>query len=120
MSSIADGRLPPWPWSRGAAFREDAMTELTRRRIVVAAATAAAGALAPFAPPAQAAAPLARTPAPSFYRCKVGECEATAVNDASPAIPRPAQVLRTVDTERALAAAKTHCSAKVSLTSPLL
>ena len=34
------------------------MIELTRRRIVVAAATAAAGALAPFASPAQAAAPL--------------------------------------------------------------
>src|SRR5215472_13544940 len=59
-------------------FREDAMTELTRRRIVAAAgATAAAGALAPFAPPAQAAAPLARSQAPGFYRCKVGEFEDT-------------------------------------------
>ena len=43
------------------------MTELTRRRIVAgAAATAAAGALAPYAPSAQAAAPLAGRQAPSF------------------------------------------------------
>lgn len=60
------------------------MTELTRRRIVAAAgATAAAGALAPFAPPAQAAAPLARSQAPGFYRCKVGEFEVTVVNDGA-------------------------------------
>src|SRR5215468_7604581 len=76
MSSIGEGRLPTWPWARGAAFREDAMTELTRRRIVAAAATAA---LAPLAH-AQAAAPLARSQAPGFYRCKVGEFEITVVN----------------------------------------
>src|SRR6516165_5879705 len=95
MSSMGEGRLPPWPWSRGAAFREDAMTELTRRRIVAAAgATAAAGALAPVAPPAQAAAPLARSQAPGFYRCKVGEFEVTVVNDGARAIPLPAQFVR--------------------------
>src|SRR5258708_727755 len=118
MSSIADGRLPPWPWSRGAAFREDAMTELTRRRIVVAAATAAAGALAPFAPPAQAAAPLARTQAPSFYRCKVGEFEVTVVNDGARAIPLPAQFVRNVGNEQVLAAAEAAYMPKGSIIAP--
>src|SRR5215813_5113684 len=87
-------------------FPEDAMTELTRRRIVAAAvAAAAAGALAPFAPPAQAAAPLARRQAPSFYRCKVGEFEVTVVNDGARAIPLPAQFVRNVGNEQGLAAA---------------
>src|SRR5215831_10565808 len=86
-------------------FPEDAMTELTRRRIVAAISTAAAGALAPFAPPAQAAAPLARRQAPSFYRCKVGEFEVTVVNDGARAIPLPAQFVRNVGNEEVLAAA---------------
>src|SRR6476646_8973696 len=118
MSSIGEGRLAPWPWSRGVAFREDAMTELTRRRIVAAAATAAAGALAPFAPPAQAAAPLARTQAPSFYRCKVGEFEVTVVNDGARAIPLPAQFVRNVGNEEVLAAAEAAYMPKGSIIAP--
>src|SRR5258706_8580402 len=118
MSSIADGRLPPWPWSRGAAFREDAMTELTRRRIVVAAATAAAGALAPLAPPAQAAAPLAGRQAASFYRCKAGEFEVTVVNDGARAIPPPAQFVRNVANEQVLAAPEAAYMPKGSIIAP--
>ena len=94
------------------------MTELTRRRIVVAAATAAAGALAPFAPPAQAAAPLARTQAPSFYRCKVGEFEVTVVNDGARAIPLPAQFVRNVGNEQVLAAAEAAYMPKGSIIAP--
>src|SRR5260370_32969876 len=96
MRSSAAGGPPPWPWSRGAAFREDAMTELTRRRIVVAAATAAAGALAPFAPPAQAAAPLPGRQAARFYRCAAGEFDATVVNAGPHAIPLPPPLRRHV------------------------
>src|SRR5947209_3531950 len=118
MSSIGDGRLPPWPWSRGAAFREDAMTELTRRRVVAAAATAAAGALAPFAPPAQAAAPLARTQAPSFYRSKLGDFEITVVNDGARAIPLPASFVRNVPNEQVLAAAEAAYMPKGSIIAP--
>src|SRR5262245_66507463 len=95
-------------------FPEDAMTELTRRRIV-AVATAAAGALAPFAPPAQAGAPLARRQAPSFYRCKVGEFEVTVVNDGARAIPLPAQFVRNVGNEEVLAAAEAAYMPKGSI-----
>jgi hypothetical protein len=104
----------------GAArcFPEDAMTELTRRRIVAAAATAAAGALAPLAPTAQAAAPLARTQAPSFYRCKVGEFEVTVVNDGARAIPLPAQFVRNVGNEEVLAAAEAAYMPKGSIVAP--
>src|SRR5262245_65557933 len=91
-------------------FPEDAMTELTRRRIVAAAvATAAAGALAPFAPPAQAAAPLARRQAPSFYRCKVGEFGVTVVNDGARGLPLPAQFVRNVGKEVVVAAYYAAC-----------
>jgi hypothetical protein len=94
------------------------MTELTRRRIVVAAATAAAGALAPFAPPAQAAAPLAGRQAASFYRCKVGEFEVTVVNDGARAIPLPAQFVRNVANEQVLAAAEAAYMPKGSIIAP--
>src|SRR5262249_6961676 len=100
-------------------FREDPMTELTRRRIVAAAgATAAVGALAPFPPPAQAAAPLARRQAPSFYRCKVGEFEVTVVNDGARAIPLPAQFVRNVGNEQVLAAAEAAYMPKGSIIAP--
>jgi glyoxylase-like metal-dependent hydrolase (beta-lactamase superfamily II) len=100
-------------------FPEDAMTELTRRRIVAAAgAIAAAGAVAPFAPCAQAAAPLARRQAPSFYRCKVGEFEVTVVNDGARAIPLPAQFVRNVGNEEVLAAAEAAYMPKGSIVAP--
>ena len=95
------------------------MTELTRRRIVVAAATAAAaGALAPLPPVAHAAAPLARTQAPGFYRCKVGEFEVTVVNDGARAIPLPAQFVRNVGNEQVLAAAEAAYMPKGSIIAP--
>src|SRR5262249_18011885 len=110
-------------------FPEDAMTELTRRRIVSAALpTAAAPAPAPFPPPrpaaaplaptAQAAAPLARRQAPSFYRCKVGEFEVTVVNDGARAIPLPAQFVRNVGNEEVLAAAEAAYMPKGSIIAP--
>ena len=94
------------------------MTELTRRRIVAAAATAAASALAPLAPSAQAAAPLAGRQAPSFYRCKVGEFEVTVVNDGARAIPLPAQFVRNVGNEQVLAAAEAAYMPKGSIIAP--
>src|SRR5919198_1124201 len=99
-------------------FPEDAMTELTRRHIVAAAATAAAGALAPIAPPAHAATPLAGRQAPSFYRCKVGEFEVTVVNDGARAIPLPAQFVRNVGNAEVLAAAEAAYMPKGSIIAP--
>jgi TAT (twin-arginine translocation) pathway signal sequence len=95
------------------------MTELTRRHILTAAAaTAAAGALAPYAPTAQAAAPLGGRQAPSFYRCKVGEFEVTVVNDGARAIPLPAQFVRNVPNEQVLAAAEAAYMPKGSIIAP--
>src|SRR5262245_53502088 len=100
-------------------LREEAMTALTRRRIVAgAAATAAAGALAPYAPPARAAAPLGGRQAPSFYRCKVGEFEITVVNDGARAIPLPAQFVHNVPNEQVLAAAEAAYMPKGSIVAP--
>ena len=61
------------------------MTDLNRRHLLTGAATAgAATALAPFATPsARAAAPLAGTQAPGFYRYKVGSIEVTVVTDGA-------------------------------------
>jgi len=59
------------------------MTELTRRSVLAGAAVAsAATALTPLAPTsARAAAPLAGTQAPGWYRYKVGSAEITCVTD---------------------------------------
>jgi glyoxylase-like metal-dependent hydrolase (beta-lactamase superfamily II) len=94
------------------------MSELTRRRILSAAATTAAGALAPFTPSAQAAAPLTGKQAPSFYRCKVGELEITVVNDGARAIPLPPQFVRNVSNEQVLAAAEAAYMPKGSIIAP--
>src|SRR5262249_61443959 len=107
---------PARPVGARPCFGEDALTELPRRRIVAPAVPpAAAGALAPFAPPAQAAAPLARSQAPGFYRCKVGEFEVTVVNDGARAIPLPAQFVRNVGNEEVLAAAEAAYMPKGSI-----
>ena len=55
------------------------MTELTRRHVLAGAAVAAAAPLA--SQPANAAAPLASTQSPGWYRYKVGSYEITAVTD---------------------------------------
>src|SRR5919201_4584943 len=99
-------------------FPEGAMTELTRRHIVAASAIAAAGALAPFAPPVHAAAPLVGRQAPGFYRCKVGEFEVTVVNDGARAIPLPARFVRNVGNEEVLAAAEAAYMPKGSIVAP--
>src|SRR5215218_8472109 len=69
--------------------REEAMTDLTRRTVLSAAASACAlGAGAP-ASPAKAAAPPAGKQAPGFYRYKVGDIEVTAVTDGANVFPLP-------------------------------
>ena len=92
------------------------MTGLTRRHILTTAA--AAGALAPYVPTAQGAAPLGGRQAPSFYRCKVGEFEITVVNDGARAIPLPAQFVRNVPNEQVLAAAEAAYMPKGSIIAP--
>ena len=92
------------------------MTGLTRRHILTTAA--AAGALAPYVPTAQGAAPLGGRQAPSFYRCKVGEFEITVVNDGARAIPLPAQFVRNVPNEQVLAAAEAAYMPKGSIVAP--
>ena len=65
------------------------MTDLTRRTVLSAAASACAlGAGAP-ASPAKAAAPPAGKQAPGFYRYKVGDIEVTAVTDGANVFPLP-------------------------------
>jgi len=58
------------------------MSEISRRHILAGAAAASATALTPLgAPTAKAAAPMAGTQAPGWYRYKVGSYEITAVTD---------------------------------------
>jgi len=64
------------------------MAEPTRRAILVAAAATSAGALVPLgASHAEAAAPLAGTQAPGFYRYRIGDFEVTAVTDGAVTSP---------------------------------
>ena len=92
------------------------MIELTRRRILQGAALVAA---APFAASrSQAAAPLARKQAPSFYRAKLGDFEITVVSDGARAIPLPPQFVRNVSNEQVLAAAEAAYMPKGSIVAP--
>jgi glyoxylase-like metal-dependent hydrolase (beta-lactamase superfamily II) len=65
------------------------VTELTRRTILSAGAAVTAGALSPGlrTSPALAAAPLAGTQAPGYYRYRVGDYEVTAVTDGATTSP---------------------------------
>jgi glyoxylase-like metal-dependent hydrolase (beta-lactamase superfamily II) len=85
------------------------MTELSRRRLLTGAATAAAATAMglPFAsPPARAAAPATGRQAPAFYRTKVGDFEVTQIADGARTFPMPDGFVRNVPKEQALAAAE--------------
>src|SRR5207245_9851244 len=74
---------------------EDAMpdTSWSRRRLPMGASATAAGLLAgPSAAPAKA--PPLNTPAPAFYRFKLGTIEATVVSDGPLAIGPAARTFR--------------------------
>ena len=85
------------------------MTELSRRRLLTGAATAAAATAMglPFASaPARAAAPATGRQAPAFYRTKVGDFEVTQIADGARTFPMPDGFVRNVPKEQALAAAE--------------
>jgi glyoxylase-like metal-dependent hydrolase (beta-lactamase superfamily II) len=65
-----------------AIFRENIMTELTRRSVIAGAATGMATAMSPVASnPANAAAPATGKQTAGWYRYKVGDYEITVVTD---------------------------------------
>ena len=70
------------------------MGELSRRRLLAgASATTALGVLG-SAPLARAKAPMLNTPAPAFYRFKIGSIEATVVSDGPLSIGVPTRTFR--------------------------
>src|SRR5262245_39283108 len=92
-----------------ANLREDAMTQLSRRNLLIGAGTASAAAAIGSqlaAPPAHAAAPPAGRQAPAFYRAKVGDFEVTQLADGARPVPMPQGFVRNVPREQALAAAE--------------
>jgi glyoxylase-like metal-dependent hydrolase (beta-lactamase superfamily II) len=85
------------------------MTELSRRRLLTGAATAAAATAMglPFASaPARAAAPATGRQAPAFYRTRVGDFEVTQISDGARTFPMPDGFVRNVPKPQALAAAE--------------
>ena len=95
------------------------MTELTRRHVIAAAASAAAAAaMSAPATPAGAAAPPAGKQAPNFYRSKLGDFEITVVNDGARAIPLPPAFVRNVSNEQVLTAAEAAYMPKGSIVAP--
>jgi glyoxylase-like metal-dependent hydrolase (beta-lactamase superfamily II) len=82
------------------------MSDLSRRALIGSAAAGAAGLLArPFAGPARAAAPMAGTQAPGFYRLRLGTYELTALYDGAWDSPVDAKTIRNArlaDVQRAL------------------
>ena len=67
-------------------------TSLSRRQLLAAAS--ATTALGLFGTPAPAKAPMLNTPAPAFYRFKIGSIEATVVSDGPLAIGPAARTFR--------------------------
>jgi glyoxylase-like metal-dependent hydrolase (beta-lactamase superfamily II) len=97
------------------------MTTLSRRTMLLGAATA--GAAATLAPaldtsPARAAAPTAGKQAPSVYRYKIGSLECTSVSDGARTFPMPDGFVRNVPKEQALAAAEAAYMPKGMITVP--
>jgi glyoxylase-like metal-dependent hydrolase (beta-lactamase superfamily II) len=82
------------------------MTELTRRSLLTAAAAAAAAAATPLASgrEARAAAPLAGTQAPGWYRYKVGDFEITVVADGVNRFKLPDNIVTNVGKDEVSAA----------------
>src|SRR5262245_66696067 len=67
-------------------------TSLSRRQLLAAASATTASGL--FGTPAPAKAPMLNTPAPAFYRFKIGSIEATAVSDGPLAIGPASRTFR--------------------------
>ena len=93
------------------------MTELTRRRLLTAAA---ATSLAPLVPalPARAAAPASGKQSPGIYRYKVGSYECTSINDGSRTFPMPDGFVKNVSKDEALKAAEAAYFPKGMVTVP--
>ena len=81
------------------------MTDFTRRSVLMGAIAGGATALTPLSP-VQAAAPLAGSQAPGFYRYKVGSYECTSINDGARSFPMPDNWVTNVPKQEALAAAE--------------
>src|SRR5499427_10957153 len=67
---------------------------LSRRRLLTGASATAAAGLIAGGSPARAKAPPLNTPAPAFYRFKLGSIEATVVSDGPLAIGDPKNTFR--------------------------
>jgi glyoxylase-like metal-dependent hydrolase (beta-lactamase superfamily II) len=67
---------------------------LSRRRLLAGASATAAASLIGNVSPSLAKAPLQNTPAPSFYRFKIGSIEATVVSDGPLSIGVPTRTFR--------------------------
>jgi glyoxylase-like metal-dependent hydrolase (beta-lactamase superfamily II) len=63
------------------------MTQLLKKRTTLAALTATSIAAALFAIPSFAAAPMAKTPAPGYFRVMLGDFEVTAISDGTVDLP---------------------------------
>ncbi|MGO9849827.1 MAG: MBL fold metallo-hydrolase [Methylocella sp.] len=84
--------------------------QLTRRTVLAGTASVGAAAIVPATVllPAQAAAPLAGTQAPGFYRYKVGDFEISVVTDGAATFPLPDKFVQNhpkAEVQKALAAA---------------
>jgi glyoxylase-like metal-dependent hydrolase (beta-lactamase superfamily II) len=82
--------------------------QLTRRNLLTGAVAVGAAGIVPKTAilPAHAAAPVAGTQAPGFYRYKVGSFECTSINDGARSFPMPDGWVKNVAKDKALAAAK--------------
>jgi glyoxylase-like metal-dependent hydrolase (beta-lactamase superfamily II) len=79
------------------------MTTLTRRGLM--AGTAALAATPALTAPALAAAPIAGTKVPGFYRYKVGDYELTQLSDGAATFPMPEHFVTNVSKDKAIAEA---------------
>ncbi len=83
------------------------MVELNRRSLLIGAGAIAAGSSARlFVGAAEAAAPIAQSQAPGFYRSKLGDFELTQFSDGARTFPMPDIFVRNVSKAEVLAAAK--------------
>lgn len=82
------------------------MIEVSRRQMLLGATAAAAVAASGASGPTRAAAPVAGSQAPSFYRAKLGDFEVTQVADGQRVFPMPDTFVRNVSKDQAIAAAE--------------
>src|SRR5262245_3976088 len=95
------------------------MTTLTRRGMLLGAATTSAVLAGPLdTHPARAAAPTTGKQTPSVYRYKIGSIECTSVSDGARTFPMPDGFVKNVPKEQALAAAEAAYMPKGMITVP--